>query len=48
MGLQASPQIPGGHIAVLSFAGRMKIGKDAALAATLSNGGNAHLTFYQV
>lgn len=44
---QASPQLPGGHMAVMSLAGRAKIGEDASLSVTLSNGGSAHVTFYQ-
>ena len=34
-------------MAVMSLAGRAKIGSDAALAFTLSNGGSAHLSFFQ-
>ncbi len=44
---QASPQLPGGHMAVMSLAGRAKIGSDAALAFTVSNGGATHLSFFQ-
>jgi hypothetical protein len=34
-------------MAVMSVAGRAKIGDDAALAFTLSNGGATHLSFFQ-
>ena len=43
---QASPQIPGNHVAVVSAAARIS-GDDFALAATLGNGGQAHATYYQ-
>jgi len=43
---QASPQIPGGHVAV--FSGSAKVTGDACVAAaTLGNGGQVHATFYQ-
>ena len=38
---QASPQLPGGHMAVTSWVGRLKVGDDAVLAGTVSNGGSA-------
>ena len=44
---QGSPQLPGGHMAVMSLVGRAKIGDDAVLACTLSNGGSGHVTFFQ-
>ena len=44
---QASPQLPGGHMAVTSWVGRLKVGDDAVLAGTVSNGGSAHLTYFQ-
>ena len=44
---QASPQLPGGHMTVTSWVGRLKIGDDAVLAGTVSNGGSAHLTYFQ-
>jgi hypothetical protein len=34
-------------MAVMSLVGRVKIGDDAVLAATVSNGGSAHVTFFQ-
>jgi len=43
---QSSPQIPGGHVAVVSAAARVS-GDDFQLAATLGNGGQAHATYYQ-
>jgi len=43
---QASPQIPGGHVAVVSAAARIA-GDDCALAATAGNGGQLHATYYQ-
>jgi len=43
---QASPQIPGGHIGVLSVLGRYT-GQDYSLSATVSNSGSLHACFYQ-
>ncbi len=43
---QASPQLPGNHIAVVSFAARYA-DDDMALAATLGNSGGLHATYYQ-
>jgi len=34
-------------MAVMSVVGRAKIGSDAVLACTVSNGGAAHITFFQ-
>ena len=34
-------------MAVMSMVGRVKIGDDAVLACTASNGGAAHVTFFQ-
>ena len=34
-------------MAVMSLVGRAKIGSDAVLACTVSNGGAAHITFFQ-
>lgn len=43
---QASPQLPGGHIAALSVAGRYT-GSDFCFASTLSNSGSVHASFWQ-
>jgi len=43
---QASPQLPGGHIAALSFSGRYS-GPDYSLASTISNSGALHASFWQ-
>jgi mitochondrial import receptor subunit TOM40 len=43
---QSSPQLPGGHVAVLSVAARHS-GENHALAATVGNGGQVHATYYQ-
>jgi len=43
---QASPQIPGGHIGVLSVLGRYT-GADYSLSATVSNSGSLHASYYQ-
>lgn len=43
---QAAPQIPGGHIGVLSMVGKYS-GPDYCLAASLSNTGSLHASFYQ-
>ncbi|XP_023338480.1 mitochondrial import receptor subunit TOM40 homolog 1-like [Eurytemora carolleeae] len=43
---QSSPQLPGGHIAALSLAGRYS-GPDYCLASTLSNSGAIHASFWQ-
>jgi len=43
---QASPQIPGGHIGVLSVLGRYS-GLDYSLAGTISNSGSLHASYYQ-
>jgi len=43
---QASPQIPGGHIGVLSLLGRYT-GADYSLSATVSNAGSLHACYYQ-
>ena len=43
---QASPQIPGRHIAVVSLAARYA-NEDSALAATVGNSGQLHASFYQ-
>merc|ERR1739845_88922 len=42
---QASPQLPGGHVAVVSAAARIAKENDYTFAATLGNGGQAHLPF---
>jgi len=44
---QASPQLPGGHIAVGSLASRVNFDKDCTLAATLGNSGQIHSSFWQ-
>ena len=44
---QASPQLPGGHVAVGSIASRLKLADDAALAATVGNSGQVHATYWQ-
>jgi mitochondrial import receptor subunit TOM40 len=43
---QSSPQLPGGHIAALSFSGRYS-GPDYSLASTISNSGAMHASFWQ-
>lgn len=43
---QASPQLPGGHVAVLSVAGRYAT-DDFTLAGTIGNSGQFHTSFYQ-
>ncbi len=43
---QASPQIPGGHIGVLSVCGRYQ-NDDCALTGKIGNSGHLHTTFYQ-
>ncbi len=43
---QASPQLPGNHIAVVSFAARYA-SDEHTLAATLGNTGGLHATYYQ-
>merc|ERR1719427_1035827 len=43
---QASPQIPGGHIGVLSCLARYS-GPDFSLSGTLSNAGSVHACYYQ-
>jgi len=43
---QSSPQLPGGHIAAVSVAGRYS-GPDYSLASTLSNSGTIHASFWQ-
>merc|ERR1719341_2410992 len=43
---QAAPQIPGGHIGVLSVLGRYT-GADYSLSATVSNSGSLHACYYQ-
>lgn len=44
---QSSPQIPGGHLAVVSAAAKVSGGDDSTFSLTLGNGGQAHATFYQ-
>lgn len=44
---QASPQLPGGHLAVVSALGRVDFENDFSFAATLVNSGQVHATFYQ-
>ena len=44
---QASPQLPGGHVAVGSLASRLNLGDDSALAATIGNSGQLHATYWQ-
>jgi len=43
---QASPQIPGGHIGVLSCLARYS-GPDFALSGTIGNSGSLHASFFQ-
>lgn len=43
---QSSPQLPGGHIAALSIAGKYT-GPDYCAATTLSNNGTVHASFWQ-
>jgi len=43
---QSSPQIPGGHIGILSLLGRYS-GPDFSLSGTVSNGGSLHCCYYQ-
>jgi len=43
---QSSPQLPGGHIAALSLAGRYS-GPDFSAATTLSNNGTVHASYWQ-
>jgi len=43
---QASPQIPGGHIGVLSGLARYS-GEDFSLSGTISNAGSLHACYYQ-
>jgi len=43
---QAAPQIPGGHIGVLSMVGRYT-GSDYNVSASVSNGGAVHACYYQ-
>jgi len=43
---QVSPQIPGGHIGVLSAAGRYS-GPDYSLSTTIGNAGSLHACYYQ-
>jgi len=43
---QSSPQLPGGHIAALSIAGRYT-GSDFCAATTLSNNGTVHASYWQ-
>jgi len=43
---QVSPQIPGGHIGVLSAAGRYS-GADYSLSTTIGNAGSVHACYYQ-
>jgi mitochondrial import receptor subunit TOM40 len=43
---QASPQIPGGHIGVLSCLARYA-GPDFSISGTISNAGSLHACFYQ-
>ena len=44
---QATPQMPGGHVAVASLASRINIDDDSTLAATLGNSGQLHATYWQ-
>ena len=44
---QAAPQIPGGHIGVLSGVARYA-GSDFALAGSISNAGSLNASFFQV
>jgi mitochondrial import receptor subunit TOM40 len=43
---QASPQLPGGHIGVVSLAGRYAT-DDSSLALTVGNSGQLHASYYQ-
>jgi len=43
---QAAPQIPGGHIGVLSVVGRYT-GSDCTVSTTVSNSGALHACYYQ-
>lgn len=43
---QASPQLPGGHVAVLALAAKYAT-EDFTLAGTLGNAGSFHASFYQ-
>ena len=43
---QASPQLPGGHIGVLSLAARYAT-PDSCLALTAGNSGSIHASYYQ-
>merc|ERR1712154_759404 len=43
---QAAPQIPGGHIGVLSAVGRYT-GSDFTFSSTLANSGALHACYYQ-
>lgn len=44
---QASPQLPGGHIAVVSLAARYSPNEDCSMAATFGNSGQLHASYYQ-
>lgn len=44
---QASPQLPGGHVAVGSLASRLSLDQDASLSATIGNSGQIHATYWQ-
>jgi len=44
---QATPQIPGGHIAVASLASRIDFDAETSLSATVGNSGQIHATFWQ-
>jgi len=43
---QSSPQIPGGHIGILSLLARYS-GTDYSVSGTVSNGGSLHCCYYQ-
>ncbi len=44
---QASPQLSGRHIAVVSVAGRYTPSDDSVAALTVGNGGQLHASYYQ-
>ena len=44
---QATPQMPGGHVAVGSLATRINFDEDSSLAATFGNSGQVHATYWQ-
>ncbi len=44
---QASPQLPGGHIAVASLASRINFDPESSLSATIGNAGQLHASYWQ-